>query len=92
MTRVSTQAQRAFSATRIYFAHDAPTLELTVNAVFHDADEFMPNGAFEPSIPARDFEICIADTGEQHPYEGFPGRSWPIDLPHCETLVFDLKS
>jgi hypothetical protein len=64
MTRIASVAEGTSSAAGIYFSDYPLAFEFNGGTLFHHPNEFMANRALEPGIPARDFEICVADSGE----------------------------
>ena len=54
----------------------------------HPADKFVAEGAREPHVAARDFEICAADPCEFHLDQRFLGRDlWTRALFHGEFIT-----
>src|SRR5436190_21753253 len=62
MSRIAPQTFFAFTAAGVYLAHDALADDLRpIVRALDDADEFVPDRAFKPSIPAHDLEIGITN-------------------------------
>ena len=88
---VAGAAQVAVTAACVYLTYNTTTDECTVSAVFNDAYEFMTDRSIETRIPARNFEIGVADARQQHTHERLINMIRLLNVSDREFFLIDAE-
>jgi hypothetical protein len=92
MSRVTASAQLAITATYINLADNAPAHHRFIWSLFDQAYELVADRSFKPGVSTRDFQVGIADAGEQYTHQRFRARLGLINVADQEFLFIYLKS
>jgi hypothetical protein len=59
------------TAAGVNLTYDALANEISVAALFDNADKFMPDRSVKAGVAARDFQIGVANAGQENTNQGF---------------------
>lgn len=88
VSRITGTTQIATSASGVDLSHHALSNQLASAALFNDSDELVSDRSIEPRIPARDFQIRVANARQQHAHQRLIRIVRFLDLAKFELLFF----
>jgi hypothetical protein len=62
MPGIARPAKFAFTTACVYFSNNATANERAIRTLFNDADKLVSDRSFKTCVPARDFQIGVADS------------------------------